>query len=571
MVLSRPRLGNAYALPSALTLAGLALLVCLGCGGRAEVITSADAGARDAGEPRDAGHAGDADAGPDADDGGSDAGTDAGPACAMGEPDADADGLCDAVDACFGFNGSGDTDGDGICDDRDACRGDNATGDFDLDGVCDDTDVCRGDDATGVAPGGTLCTDTYDALRAPWPTVNVATSDGTIAWPFAVDLDGDGTDELLGQWHNERRWEVFRAPGTTSFFMPPVRVPTLAKPARPWFADLDGDGRTDIVSTTNATAGLVALRQSATGSFLMEQLIARGGHGVGIPVDVSGDGLLDVIAVNSSDDDLTVFRGRGDGTFEEIQAFAVSGIVDEGGAMVDVDRDGDADLVLGTRSTPGVRWFENVAGTFSETPQPLSAGEVRGLSAADIDGDGSLDLYVNDGARTSVLLNARDGSFAPDVGNIPSRTPVFGDLDGDGDADAVYADHDTDAFHWVERVPAGWGATHTPNVLGDHYWGHVTLGDFDGDGTLDVCASDLLAGGLILLLNPAGLPGRACRGDRTRGDLDGDGVCEDLDLCFGEDATGDDDADGVCGDRDVCAGNDALGDVDGDGVCGGAP
>ncbi len=70
--------------------------------------------------------------------------------------------------------------------------------------------------------------------------------------------------------------------------------------------------------------------------------------------------------------------------------------------------------------------------------------------------------------------------------------------------------------------------------------------DVDGDGTPDFCD--------------------ACPADNPD-DTDGDGVCDSVDLCVGDDASGDSDADGTCDDTDVCP-LDEFDDADADGVCG---
>ncbi len=76
--------------------------------------------------------------GPDAD---ADGVCDAGDAC-PGDTDLDLDGVCDAVDPCPG-SFSDDSDGDGVCDDIDPCPYDNPD-DSDGDGVCDSDDYCDG-------------------------------------------------------------------------------------------------------------------------------------------------------------------------------------------------------------------------------------------------------------------------------------------------------------------------------------------------------------------------------------------------------------------------------------------
>jgi phosphodiesterase/alkaline phosphatase D-like protein len=89
------------------------------------------------------------------------------------------------------------------------------------------------------------------------------------------------------------------------------------------------------------------------------------------------------------------------------------------------------------------------------------------------------------------------------------------------------------------------------------------VGGLSPDTTYYVCAlaensAGLGAGQVITFTTPAGC---------SAGDNDGDGVCDDVDLCVGDDQLGDEDFDGVCDDLDVCLGDDATGDSDADGVC----
>ena len=53
-------------------------------------------------------------------------------------------------------------------------------------------------------------------------------------------------------------------------------------------------------------------------------------------------------------------------------------------------------------------------------------------------------------------------------------------------------------------------------------------------------------------------PGFECELQCPEGDADGDGVCDDVDVCEGDDATGDSDGDGVCDDLDACPAADVT-------------
>ncbi|MCP3962331.1 MAG: DUF11 domain-containing protein [bacterium] len=81
----------------------------------------------------------------------------------------------------------------------------------------------------------------------------------------------------------------------------------------------------------------------------------------------------------------------------------------------------------------------------------------------------------------------------------------------------------------------------------DVCFGANETGDTDGDGVCDDIDQ--------------------CQGDDASGDTDGDGVCDDIDQCQGNDASGDPDQDGICSDQDICFGDNSFGDGDDDGYC----
>jgi hypothetical protein len=128
--------------------------------------------------------------------------------------------------------------------------------------------------------------------------------------------------------------------------------------------------------------------------------------------------------------------------------------------VVDLDRDGDVDVVATNGATlddatvrpyHGVRWLEN-RGRFAFSAHELAAlpGAHRAL-AADLDGDGDLDLAVaaflpdpdrTRGALTSLgwLEQARPGVFVPhglEEGNLSHAALDVGDADDDGRPDLL--------------------------------------------------------------------------------------------------------------------------------------
>jgi Tfp pilus assembly protein PilF/peroxiredoxin len=126
---------------------------------------------------------------------------------------------------------------------------------------------------------------------------------------------------------------------------------------------------------------------------------SNGHHGVSVG-DADGDGLEDLYVAQPAGLPNRLFRARGDGTFEDATERAGVGILDDTAQSLfaDIDNDGDQDLVLATGTQPllfvndGKGTFAPVAGAFT-FDKPLQ-GVLTGLSMADYDRDGFLDVYL---------------------------------------------------------------------------------------------------------------------------------------------------------------------------------
>jgi len=117
-----------------------------------------------------------------------------------------------------------------------------------------------------------------------------------------------------------------------------------------------------------------------------------------------------------------------------------------------------------------------------------SAHEARSVSAADIDGDGDMDVLAG---HNNISWYENDGfeSFTPHTISTSAASFVYAvDLDGDGDMDVVGSS--AGSVGWYENDGSGSFATHT---ICNHYWHRgfrsVYALDVDRDGYMDVLAA----------------------------------------------------------------------------------
>lgn len=126
---------------------------------------------------------------------------------------------------------------------------------------------------------------------------------------------------------------------------------------------------------------------------------SNGHHGVSVG-DADGDGLEDLYVAQPAGLPNRLFRARGDSTFEDVTARAGLGVLDDTAQslFVDVDNDGDQDLVMTTGTKP-LLFVNDGTGRFSHVPdafrfqRPLQ-GVLTSIAMADYDRDGFLDLYL---------------------------------------------------------------------------------------------------------------------------------------------------------------------------------
>ena len=174
--------------------------------------------------------------------------------------------------------------------------------------------------------------------------------------------------------------------------------------------DLDGDGDLDLaVAQFGYTQGQVQwFRNDGNWNFTPTQLINRSGAIHAPIVDIDNDGDLDILALLSQEwETVYAFVNDGNGNFstEILHDVADADFSSSGIEVVDLDQDGDSD-VLWTNGdafvavdyrplpTHGLQWLENLGGLQFEYHRIGQMDGAYGPCAADMDGDGDLDIVT---------------------------------------------------------------------------------------------------------------------------------------------------------------------------------
>ena len=342
-------------------------------------------------------------------------------------------------------------------------------------------------------------------------------------FPFRVtsaDLNGDGHADLVAANPSSLNQlyvvSVLLNLGNGTF-APAAFYPTGAPGRCVSAGDLDGDGDQDLaVGLQEGDFRIAVLENDGQGHFAAPALLAQiPGRPDGIAViDLDRDGDQDILLAQATADEVVVLRNQGGGSFAPPSTQA--GMTDAYFlhlAVGDVDGDGAPDLACSRSlsSLPPSLYHNRGDGTF-EPRQALPAGilEYAGLDFGDLDGDQDLDLVLVSelGSRVLVLRNDGAGAFSS-VGNFPSGVETqfgnkvtFADLDQDGMADVIVPAGNTNRVGVLRSNGAGLEAATFHEVGGQPT--HVVASDLDDDGDLDLANALPHSNELSVLLNVSG-------------------------------------------------------------------
>ncbi|MBW7868193.1 MAG: T9SS type A sorting domain-containing protein [Brumimicrobium sp.] len=330
-----------------------------------------------------------------------------------------------------------------------------------------------------------------------------AYSDGSI---MLLDIDGDGDLDVSFYGSDVNEGAVLymnNSSGGTVNFTQSSGFSSLSDQvfsASTAYADMDNDGIIDIVYTgfSYLEGGTFIYFKKGLGGgiFDSEQKLKYlsndlldGVQGTLILADMDNDGDIDIFVTGETGMNYTpltkiysnILEEQGVFSFDETVVLPFSGLVSTEAAILDVDNDGDFDILISGEdgaNMPQTTLYYNHGGFNFTTTKSNDLENVMGgvMAYADIDGDGDIDIIVsgytkdnnnNDTIVTVLHINDGTGYYSKITGpNVLFNGAGDGnlsmaDIDGDGDIDIIVSGFDvfgsTDALTTLYL-------NHTPQV-----------------------------------------------------------------------------------------------------------
>ena len=344
------------------------------------------------------------------------------------------------------------------------------------------------------------------------------------AW---ADYDGDSDVDLFVGFNGAPN-RLYRNDGGTLVDVAAVVGTDDARGTRAGaWGDFDGDGDPDlVVGFAPGPQSVLRLYRNEAGRFVDVTTVAGVARDSGAVrqlswIDYDADGDLDLF-VAFRDRANVLFRSDG-GTFTDVAADA--GLADRrkavGAVWFDYDEDGDLDLYLANMDGDANALYRNDSGRFTDVaaergvawggrlPNDSTNGTVRPC-AADVDGDGHLDIFTANYGRNGLFLNRGHGKFEDASSawgiDIDSRydTCALDDVDNDGRLDLYVNGTVTGGTSYRDYLLRNTGERFedvTPDNLKALQADHgAAWADFDRDGDVDLALTGSRADGMHLIM-----------------------------------------------------------------------
>src|SRR5579859_3087775 len=273
-------------------------------------------------------------------------------------------------------------------------------------------------------------------------------------------------------------------------------------------ADFNKDGKLDLVVANYDTNDVAVLLGKGDGTFPAQVNYAAGTTPFGVAAGDLGNGSLDIVVADSGGGTISVLVNKGDGTFNAAVPYVVHA-APFSIAIGDINKDGKNDVIVG-----------DTTGSFGNIDLLLSNGDgtlqnaiavirmppyLSNIVIGDFNNDGNLDVAANTfnvAGYVSVALGNGDGTFQPatSLASPTSYGLAAADLNGDGKLDVVLSNAGGNQIS-IYRGNGDGTLRHVADYLAGSVTYGVAVADLNGDGHPDIAVVNQNSSNADVFLN----------------------------------------------------------------------
>jgi hypothetical protein len=275
--------------------------------------------------------------------------------------------------------------------------------------------------------------------------------------------------------------------------------------------DVDGNGTLDVVLAKGRHWPLndLILLNDGKGHFTTTLLADAPDRTYSAALaDLDGDGALDIVVSNDRPDKKLIYKNDGKGHFTVIGTFGEPEWSTRYVTVADLNGDKRPDLIVANRSSnpnaprPSFVCLNDGKAGFPKC-DPLPTQSATIIVAADLDGDGHIDLFVphRDGGQSLIFWNDGSGKFTAAPAKFGSaksnaRAAAAGDVNGDGILDLVVGDERTGLFIYYGLGGRAFGPAVPLGPRGSAPYS-IAIADMNKDGLRDIVVGNQEAPGSV--------------------------------------------------------------------------
>ncbi len=361
------------------------------------------------------------------------------------------------------------------------------------------------------------------------------------------DIDNDGDMDIVEANKYESNYVIKNSGSASSFSSSSLDSSTTYNTNAIALADIDSDGDLDII-TANEYQKNIVYKNNGNGTFASGYAISSYEYfSTSLDAgDIDRDGDIDVVIGNLGAKS-RYYLNNGNGTFSSGGAIGTETYPVRSIALYDIDKDGYLDVVMGVEGGSEKVFYNAGASTLFSgvSPTELSSGashSTYGLGVVDIDHDGDVDIVAGTNNDENILY-INEGTYSPFEslrtisldGSITKTYAIStGDVDNDGHVDIIAGNYNSSPVVYKNALNAtNWGNFTGADISSYQDMTYsCAIGDIDLDGDLDIVTGSY---GVSNAVFPTG-GSKATLGDSDDtvvirlADMDGDG---DLDIVTG--------------------------------------